>query len=246
MKLYFEEYGNPEQTTLVFIHGLATSSWVWWEQIEHFDNYHIILIDLPGHGGSQDVPWISLKDTFHQIKHQIIRDKSVHMIGASLGGHVTLDFAKYYPENLLSAYISGITVKPMKGKWLMPLIKQYYIHMLNQEKTLQKMIKDYNIPPEKHADFKDNAQKLSTNSVSKIGLEIMSFNFDLTYEHILTPIKIVCGEKETDTIKQSLSVIPQTIPSASSEIIPNAEHQWPIQQSPLFNQKIKEWLEIHS
>ena len=139
MKLYFEEYGNPEQTTLVFIHGLATSSWVWWEQIEHFDNYHIILIDLPGHGGSQDIPWNSLKDTCHQIKHQIIQDKSVHMIGISLGGHVTLDFAKYYPENLLSAYISGITVKPMKDRWLMPLAKRYYVHMLHQEKTLQKM-----------------------------------------------------------------------------------------------------------
>ena len=168
------------------------------------------------------------------------------MIGISLGGHVTLEFAKYYPENLLSAYISGITVKTMKGKWLMPLVKHYYIHMLHQEKNLQKMIQNYNIPREKHSDFKENAQKLSTSNVSKIGLEIMSFNFDLTYEHISMPIKIVCGEKETNTIKESLTVIPQLITSASSEIISNAEHQWPIQQTQLFNQKIKEWLEVSS
>lgn len=42
MVLNFEEYGNREHTTLVFIHGLATSSWVWWEQINFFNHYHLI------------------------------------------------------------------------------------------------------------------------------------------------------------------------------------------------------------
>ncbi len=39
MMLYFEEYGNPELTTLVFIHGLATSSWVWWKQTDYFNRF---------------------------------------------------------------------------------------------------------------------------------------------------------------------------------------------------------------
>lgn len=241
--LYYEEYGNQEKETVILIHGLATSSWVWWQQIEALKDYHVIAIDLPGHGNSADIPWISLEDVAKQIKTQIVKDKKVHLIGVSLGGHVALDFSKYYLENTASTYISGITVRPMSGKIFMPLVSRYYVRMLKNEDNLIKMARQYNVPSNKVQEFKSTAQSLSREDVATLGLEIMRFNFDDSYSHIKAPMKIVCGDQEEKSIQDSLIAIPKIIQTASSESIPNAQHQWPIQKPEQFNQRMLAWLE---
>ena len=52
LSLHYQEYGSAEKT-LLFIHGLGGNGGVWKYQIEYFkQDYHIVTVDLFGHGQS--------------------------------------------------------------------------------------------------------------------------------------------------------------------------------------------------
>jgi len=52
--MYFEEYGKGE--TILFIHGLGSSSKDWEHQISYFKkNYKTISVNLRGHGKTKSV-----------------------------------------------------------------------------------------------------------------------------------------------------------------------------------------------
>lgn len=49
-KLYNEIHSKNNDEILLFIHGLGSSGWGWWQQLDAFNYYEIMLVDLPGHG----------------------------------------------------------------------------------------------------------------------------------------------------------------------------------------------------
>ena len=86
----YSESSFTEAEPILFIHGLGASRWMWWQQERAFSDHQLIMVDLPGHGKSAAIPWVSLTDTAAQIAHQVIKDRAVHVVGLSLGGHGAL------------------------------------------------------------------------------------------------------------------------------------------------------------
>ena len=57
IKIHFNVEGNKCGTKLVFLHGWAASSEWWVRQVKVLSkDYRMILVDLPGHGLSRDLP----------------------------------------------------------------------------------------------------------------------------------------------------------------------------------------------
>ncbi|MHA1831923.1 MAG: alpha/beta fold hydrolase, partial [Candidatus Helarchaeota archaeon] len=53
VKLYYEEYGNPNNETIIMLHGWNENRNVFKYQIEEFSKYYrVITIDMRGHGKS--------------------------------------------------------------------------------------------------------------------------------------------------------------------------------------------------
>lgn len=122
--LYVNEIGNLSAPSILFIHGIGVAGWMWKQQIATFPDYHCLNVDLPGHGKSNHVPWVSLADTADQIA-SIIRERATngkaHIVGLSLGGHVGLAVLERHPEVVDHAVISGVTDGPMPNQmWLKP------------------------------------------------------------------------------------------------------------------------------
>lgn len=68
MTLYWQETGPSKTPTIVFLHGLGVSSWMWAEPIQVLQTkYHCLTIDLPGNGRSQKVEWESLADSARHV-----------------------------------------------------------------------------------------------------------------------------------------------------------------------------------
>ena len=222
----------------------AQVSGSWWQQLPAFsEDYQIITVDLPGHGKSVSTPWVSLDYTTKLIAEQIIKERAVHVVGLSLGGHVALELAKHYPENILSIFSSGITVKPMQFQFFLKFQSWFVQRGQQNNQYLNKLGRDYyQLPDNKINEFTTNYQLLTRDTYETISKEIMQFRLDHSYKMIKKPTLFVAGEKESQNILETIKIAPTILSNAKGKIIPNARHAWPVQEPNQFNQVLKEWL----
>ena len=111
MDLNVEQYGSENRPTIVFLHGLGVSGWMWHDQVTQLEqDYHCVVVDLPGNGESYLRPWHSFAETAAQVADLIRREAhggQAHVVGLSLGGYVTLHLLTAHPEVVLSAWSVG-------------------------------------------------------------------------------------------------------------------------------------------
>jgi pimeloyl-ACP methyl ester carboxylesterase len=105
MSLVSYTKGNGPET-IVFLHGFCENNTCFNEQVLFFcANYEVITIDLPGFGMSESIQDITLADMAKSV-FETLQQKGknkVYLFGHSMGGYVSLAFAKLYPE-----YLKGI------------------------------------------------------------------------------------------------------------------------------------------
>ncbi|KQL48784.1 alpha/beta hydrolase [Brevibacillus choshinensis] len=102
---YLEE-GSANQETVILLHGFCGSSAYWNKIVPALSqSYHVVAVDLRGHGGSSapDEPYTM--ERFAEDLSLLV-DKlecgPVHLFGHSLGGYVTLAFAQKHVDKLKS------------------------------------------------------------------------------------------------------------------------------------------------
>jgi len=111
--LYYEEYGAGPP--LVFVHGQAGNTLVWWQQIPAFaPDYRCIVLDLPGWGRSLDARSGSgprLPDIVAALG-RVLDAAGVGtcaIVAHSLGGVVANAFCLAHPERVRAAVLNGST-----------------------------------------------------------------------------------------------------------------------------------------
>ena len=101
-KIFYRVSGNGP--AVVLLHGFGEAGWVWNRQVNTIENFQFIVPDLPGSGRSEmidDMSMEGLAASIHQLLKQLNIDECT-MIGHSMGGYITLAFAKKYPSQLNS------------------------------------------------------------------------------------------------------------------------------------------------
>lgn len=89
-------------TTLVFLHGFGETRQMWSNYTAYFPDYQILTIDLPNAGDS-DLMEASIA-RMAKIVNAVLEAENIDeciLIGHSMGGYVTLAFAKLYESKLL-------------------------------------------------------------------------------------------------------------------------------------------------
>ena len=92
-----------EGPTVVFLHGFGEDRRMWKEYIQAFTSYQIITIDLPGFGQSEVLSNATIPVMAEVVKTVLDQEaiKQCILIGHSMGGYVTLNFAHHFPNRLL-------------------------------------------------------------------------------------------------------------------------------------------------
>lgn len=99
----FDEQHQPNPN-LTLIHGWGAESQVWanWAKQAFSADYTVILIDLPGFGGSPALPNSdTLEHDWIEVLIQALPDKT-HLIGWSLGGMLAQQISLRCPTQILS------------------------------------------------------------------------------------------------------------------------------------------------
>lgn len=102
---------------VTFIHGAGGSSSVWFKQIREFRKEHnVLLIDLRGHGKSDQGLW-EKGDSFVDISKEVIEVldslhiQQTHVVGMLLGTIVAQTMADHYPERIKSLVLGGAIIR---------------------------------------------------------------------------------------------------------------------------------------
>ena len=99
------------KSTILFIHGATSDRGDFRHVTAHISNdYHLLLPDLPGHGGSQTIRPFTRQSAARMLA-ELIRAKAMNsvalVVGHSLGSHIAIELATNHPEVVEVMFISG-------------------------------------------------------------------------------------------------------------------------------------------
>lgn len=129
--IYFKKYYKGEDLPwITFVHGAGGSSNIWYKQIKPFSkHFNILLIDLRGHGKSQESNHDQIysmelvcEDVINVLDH--LRINHSHFVGISLGTLVINHIALKFPERVDKVIYGGaVSQINLKGRILFNLGK---------------------------------------------------------------------------------------------------------------------------
>jgi pimeloyl-ACP methyl ester carboxylesterase len=243
MLLHVDETGTPGAPSIVFLHGIGTSGWMWGRQIAALADFHCITVDLPGHGKSNQVPWVSVADTAGQAA-EIIQARATngraHVVGLSLGGHVALDLLERHADLLESAIISGVTAEPLPNRAL--LRPQLWLTSAIFKRNWFLNAQARRVPPDMQSALVENMQAMSMEAYRRIYEEVADYSVPAALQHVHTPTLITAGGSETAIIKQAVDVISRFMPNAQGCLAPGLGHGWNVEDPNLFSAMVRAWI----
>jgi len=104
LRTFYESRGRGH--SILFVHGSAGNHSMWSHQLDYFgERYHVIAIDLMGHGKSEiaihpSSITVELYADFIKSFLAAVNIKKVTLVGQSLGGAVCINFCLLSPEKV--------------------------------------------------------------------------------------------------------------------------------------------------
>ncbi len=243
--MYIEEYGPQAAPALVFLHGNAVGGWMWQPFIEEFGDYHCILPDLPGHGKSNALEWISLADTAEQII-QVIRKKAsnqrAHLVGASLGGSVAFQILGTCPEVVGHTLITGTSLLPMPGLAFFKITIRLMAPLIKTDFFIQAALKALNFSSKETQQFRQALGAISRKTFVTAWCQALDLRYSKAIEKVETPILLMAGEKEQAFIHRSNFILMERLPNVKSRVAPKMGHGWMGESPRLFTSVLRSWL----
>lgn len=245
MSLYVKETGPATAPTIVFLHGIATTGWMWQQQTAELAEYHCLAVDLPGHGRSNQQSWPSLAVVATQVADLIraqVPAGRAHLVGLSLGAYVVAQLLNDTPEVVDHAILSGVTVLPHPQLRLMKLLGPLLARLIKRDFMLKMNEKMLKIPEGQHAAYRQQARLTSPRGYLQASNSVAEFRLPPRLAMATSPTLIVAGEHEHPLILKSLPLLVAALPNAEGRIVAGMGHGWNGEAPALFSTMIRNWI----
>jgi pimeloyl-ACP methyl ester carboxylesterase len=245
MSLYRQDSGTPGAPTIVFLHGAATSSWMWQAQIEALQDYHCLNIDLPGHGKSNHIPWVSMADTADQVAAIIqarATGRKAFVVGLSLGAYVTLALLTRHAASVEKAILSGVTAAPLPHARLMKMQMFFMSYLMKNPLFAYYQGRMLQIPDEAMPYYRESMRAMSRRALLTIFDELVAFRLPEALSRVMVPTLVSAGGSEVKLILDSLNMVAEAMPQAEARLAPNLHHGWNGEDPALFTAMVRAWI----
>ncbi len=243
--MYVSEHGPKDAPSLVFLHGNAVGGWMWQPFLSVLQDYHCLLLDLPGHGKSNGQEWLSLADTADQVL-RVIREQTsqqrAHLVGASLGGSVAFQILSTCPEAVDHTFITGASLLPMPGLGPFKIVLRLVSPLIKTDLFLRAALKALNISGEDSDQFRQALRAVSRRTFVHAWTQALDLRYTPALGKVTAPILLMAGEKEGKFIHRSNSMLVERLPNARERIAPGMGHGWMGESPLLFSRVLKAWL----
>lgn len=195
---FFASSNTGDRPRVMFLHGLGETETAWHPVIE-------LLPEIEGQTasvfgvGTETTDW-SLDAVTQRVAASL--ERSVHLVGLSLGAIVALNITCQYPDKVASLFVSAPQAKPPQM-------------LMRVQSALMRVLP---------------AKTVCPSGVSKEELLAVLravTNLDLTagLGNIAIPTTVACGAKDRANLPAARDIA-TAIPGARLVIVPGARHQW--------------------
>jgi len=240
----YYELPNPGKAKMLLLHGMLVESHCFEAMTEDLKaNYHLVLLDLKGHGKSDNGRSYDADYTNDAIAadllafQQAVIQEPFHLVGYSLGGQYSLKFAGTHPELVKSVtLIDSAPALSTKGVFLllyalftMPKFFRNEEHVLRFYNKRLKGLGDYMLKhcvtkvPDGHYLLRYDKKNLAPNTLAKSALRTK----DLweSSKNIKAPVLILRAGKSAIIDNKIERTMKANMPHAQVVLMKNMGHE---------------------
>jgi len=249
---YLEQWGNDSNPDVILVHGLGNNGARDWQYLAPLlsKKFHVIAFDLPGLGRSTKYNELYSPDNYTRFIDWVASNyakKPFVLIGHSMGGAISLDYAATHPSKLKQLILidaAGILYRTSYSKYLIDDFKPiWWMNLIPSTEQLNKMlgfgIEDYDRFPLAinlilSTGFTRN-KFLGADPVKIAGLAMVQKDFSGMLEDVNMPTLIIWGGRDTIAPLRTGKMLQSLLSNARLEIIPEAQHVPMMQTSDQLN-----------
>ena len=122
--LAYEEIGEENSETILFLHAKLLDKWIWKRQKESYDKFfkgfHCIFLDLPNHGESLSEDDFTIEKSSEKIAefiNHIINNKGiekVNIVALGIGSSIAIEILNKNPNAIDNLILSGLEIADYK------------------------------------------------------------------------------------------------------------------------------------
>ncbi|MEU4610248.1 alpha/beta fold hydrolase [Streptomyces umbrinus] len=210
---------------IVFVHGTRFSAGQWSSQVTALqEDFPVVAVDLPGHGTRSAQPW-SLSAATEIIASAVdsLDRGPALVVGHSLGGYASLEFARRCPKQLRGLVLAGASAST-RGPWATPyrwvagLVPRLPADRL--ARWNDRLLRRHYPPEVVGATIRSG---YAFHTLPTAWGEVLG-RFDAgSMRHVAAPVLILNGEKDT-VFRSGERDFARAHPNARIELIPRARH----------------------
>ena len=227
--LSIDERGQQNPKSIICLHAAGSSSQMWWHHVAALEqDFHCILVDLPGHGASRDIEWTNFDDVVEMIV-AIINSNAhgkPHLVGFSLGGSLILKLLEKHSSLIDKVIVDGASPQPIKGyRKIIAIV--YLMSFLKNTKfvanLLTKMMQEDGAPVQDVQHFVADFQRAERRSFRRAMSQANLLRLDLQFDNSAF---FVSGGKEAEAIHNWHRRLAQKNTRSECAYYPDKGHAW--------------------
>lgn len=255
--IYYEQYGSGKP--ILCIHGYSVDHKLMTGCLEPiFDKmqgYQRIYVDLPGMGKTPSALWLEdadkMLELIHDFVNEVIPDENFLIIGESYGGYLSLGLMHDMQRRIDGAMLicPVITTKNRKLPARRILWKENSLKEIMGEAGMEDFMDMAVIAtPEIYEKYKNDILSGTTLADMDFLSRYESGGYSFTFEDDLKaiefhkPMSILTGRQDHIVGYADAFEILESFPRATFAILDCAGHNLQIENKPLFDQHVNDWI----
>ena len=242
--MYFDEYGDPSQPTIVMLHGAAATD-TFANQYVLAQKYHLVIPHLSGSGREVSAPY----DPAHELDMltALIRSlgkEKVTLIGHSLGGELAVALVSKHPELFDRAvFLSAWVCSSAKSIRFYSRMAKYTSATLACSWLVRLQGKYWGYTDAQAAFMADYAKHISPSTYIAWFQKRIHLDDLPGYTTVTIPMLAVCGSQEVKEMKHSILELGRRNTHCKTVFLAHANHDFPMRKVAETNRLLLAFLE---
>ncbi|WP_324013286.1 alpha/beta fold hydrolase [Microbacterium sp. JZ37] len=229
---------------LVLLHGGNVANWMWAPQVEAFRDRLVLTPDLPGFGARTAEDWPGLDAVADDVVAQV-RSAGVggafDLVGLSLGGVVALRLLARHGADVPRALVTGA---PLTGVGRSArAITALQLALWDAAWFWRAQAAAFRLPEDAREEFVRHGLSVRKENARAMSADVDAGRVPTGLGAYGGALLAVAGEREPAVVRRSLAVLRAALPTARTGLVPRMHHVWNVEDVPLFNDVVREWMD---